>query len=79
MANLHNELNYQHSKLLIRRGSIVFALVFGYFWFLSEPDAIDWKDTFDLKMKERSYGAIAGSSGEGGSSMDDWLDKTHDH
>ena len=71
MAHLHNELNYQHCRLLIRRGSVVFATIFGYFWFISEPDALDWKDNFDLKMKERSYGAIAGSSGEGGTSMDD--------
>ena len=71
MAHLHNELNYQHSRQLTARGAVVFAAIFGYFWFLSEPDAIDWRDTFDLKMTERSYGSIAGSAGEGGSSMDD--------
>ena len=71
MALLHNELNYLHSKLLIKRGLLVFGTIFGYFWFISEPDAIDWRDTFDLKMSERTYGSLTSSSGEGGSSMDD--------
>lgn len=71
MAHLHNELNYQQTRIMAWRGAIVFAAIYGYFWFVYEPEAMDWKDTFDLKFTERSYGAIAGSAGEGGSSMDD--------
>lgn len=71
MNNLHNELNYLHARLLLRRGLLVFALLYGYFWFLDEPDSIDWKDTFDLKFSERVYGSMTSSAGEGGSSIDD--------
>lgn len=71
MAHLHNELNYQHARLLIRRGALIFALLYGYFWLVSEPDAIDWKDTFDIKMSERAYGTLTTSAGEGGASMDE--------
>lgn len=71
MAHLHNELNYQHARLLIRRGVFVFALLYSYFWLLSEPDAIDWKDTFDIKMSERTYGTLTTSAGEGGISIDE--------
>jgi hypothetical protein len=71
MAHLHNELNYQHSRLLLRRGLLVFGVLYGYFWFISEPDAIDWKDTFDLKFNEKTYGSLSSSAGEGGASMDE--------
>ncbi len=71
LALLHNELNYLHSKLLLKRGVLVFGVIFAYFWFISEPDAIDWRDTFDLKMSEKPYGSLTNSAGEGGSSMDD--------
>lgn len=70
MAHLHNELNYQHARLLIKRGAVVFGLIYAYFWFVDEGDAIDWKDTFDIKMNEKSYGTLTSSAGEGGSSMD---------
>lgn len=71
MAHLHNELNYQHSRLLLRRGALVFGVLYAYFWFAMEPDAIDWKDTFDLKFSEKTYGGLTSSAGEGGSSMDE--------
>lgn len=70
MAHLHNELNYLHSRLLIQRGVLVFALIYSIFWFVSEPDAIDWKDNFDLKHSERTYGTMTTSAGEGGISID---------
>lgn len=70
MAHLHNELNYLHSRLLIKRGVLVFALIYSFFWFVSEPDAIDWKDNFDLKFSERTYGTMTTSAGEGGISID---------
>jgi hypothetical protein len=70
MAHLHNELNYQHARLMIKRGVAVFGLIYAYFWFLDEEDSIDWKDTFDIKMNEKSYGTLTSSAGEGGSSMD---------
>ena len=70
MALLHNELNYQQARLLMKRGAVVFAVIMSYFWFVSEPDAIDWKDTFDIKIASRTYGSLAGSAGEGGISMD---------
>ena len=66
MAHLHNELNYQHARLLIRRGVLVFGLLYGYFWFFDEPVALDWKDTFDIKFNERAYGTLPTSAGEGG-------------
>jgi hypothetical protein len=71
MAHLHNELNYQHARLLIRRGALVFAILYGYFWLISEPDALDWKDTFDLKHSERTYGSLSTSAGEGGAAIDE--------
>lgn len=71
MTNLHNELNYQHSRLLLRRGLLVFGLIYSYFWFVNEPDAIDWRDTFDLKFQEKTYGTLTSSAGEGGASIDE--------
>ena len=71
MNNLHNEINYQQSRLMLKRGALVFATILSYFWFIDEPDAIDWKDTFDLKFSSKVYGGMVGSSGEGGSSIDD--------
>ena len=71
MNHLHNELNYLHSRLLLRRGLLVFALIYSYFWFVDEPEAMDWKDTFDLKFSTKVYGSMVSSAGEGGSSIDD--------
>lgn len=71
MTNLHNELNYQHSRLLLRRGLLVFGLIYSYFWFVNEPDAIDWRDTFDIKFQEKTYGTLTSSAGEGGVSIDE--------
>jgi hypothetical protein len=71
MNHLHNELNYQQSRLLLKRGLLVFALIYSYFWFIDEPDAIDWKDTFDLKFSQKVYGSMTSSAGEGGASIDD--------
>jgi hypothetical protein len=71
MALLHNELNYQHARLLLKRGALIFAILYGYFWFIDEPDAIDWKDTFDIKFNEKAYGTLTSSAGEGGSSIDE--------
>lgn len=71
MTHLHNEINYQQSLLMLRRAVLVFGLLYGYFWFLSEPDAIDWKDTFDIKFNEKTYGTLVSSAGEGGSSIDE--------
>jgi hypothetical protein len=71
MTHLHNEINYQHSLLLLKRGVILFGVLYGYFWFFNEPDALDWKDTFDIKFNEKIYGTLVSSAGEGGSSMDD--------
>jgi hypothetical protein len=63
MAHLHNELNYQHSRLLLRRGAIVFAALYAYFWFVMEPKSLDWRDTFDLKFNEKTYGQLPTSAG----------------
>ena len=71
MNNLHNEINYQQSRLMLKRAVLVFAIIYGYFWFIDEPDAIDWKDSFDLKFSTKVYGNMVGSAGEGGSSIDD--------
>lgn len=71
MNNLHNEINYHQSHLLLKRGAIVFGLIYAYFWFIDEPDAIDWKDTFDLKFSTKVYGGMVGSAGEGEGSIDD--------
>lgn len=70
MTHLHNELNYQHSRLLMRNGALVFSALYVYFWFIMEPDAVDWKDTFDLKHNQKAYGSLVGSAGEGNSSID---------
>lgn len=71
MAYLHNELNYQHARLLLKRGAVIFGLIYAYFWFITTPDAIDWKDTFDLKFNEKAYGSLNSSAGEGGASIDE--------
>ena len=66
MNNLHNEINYQQARLFLKRGAFVFTLLFAYSWFIDEPDAIDWKDTFDLKFSTKVYGGMVGAAGEGG-------------
>ena len=71
MNHLHNELNYLQARLLLRRGALVFGLIYSYFWFVDEPESYDWKDTFDLKFSQKTYGSMVSSAGEGGSSLDD--------
>lgn len=73
MAYLHNELNYINSKQILARTALTFVVVLGYGVFIMEEAARDYKDQFDLKMNQKTYGTIADSSGEGASSMDDWL------
>ena len=63
MNHLHNELNYLHARLLLRRGLLIFAIIYSYFWFFDEPIPMDWKDTFDLKFSMRAYGSMAASAG----------------
>jgi len=70
MGHLHNELNYQQARLLLRRGMIVFGCIYLYLW-LSPADALDWKDTFDIKFNEKTYGSLNSSAGEGGASIDE--------
>lgn len=70
MANLHNELNYQHARLLLRRGVLVFGALYAYFWLIMEPDALDWRDTFDIKFNEKTYGTLPTSAGEGKDAID---------
>lgn len=71
MTHLHNEINYQQSLLMLKRGALVFGILYGYFWFINEPDALDWKDTFDIKFNDKTYGTLVSSAGEGGSSIDE--------
>lgn len=71
MTHLHNELNYLFARTFLRRGLAVFGIVYGFFWFFDSPDAIDWKDSFDLKFEGKTYGNLVGAAGEGGSSIDD--------
>jgi len=73
MAYLHNELNYMNSKQLLTRGVLTAVVILGYSMFIMEEAARDYKDNFDLKFNQKTYGSIADSSGEGASSMDDWL------
>ena len=63
MAHLHNEINYQSARSLLKRTALLFGILYGYFWFVSEPDAIDWKDTFDIKINDRVYGAMTSAAG----------------
>lgn len=71
MAYLHNELNYINSKQILFRTALTFVVVLGYGVFIMEEAARDYKDQFDLKFNQKTYGTIADSSGEGASSMDD--------
>lgn len=71
MAYLHNELNYMNSKQLLTRGVLTAVVILGYSIFIMEEAARDYKDNFDLKFNQKTYGSIADSSGEGASSMDD--------
>lgn len=71
MAYLHNELNYMNSKQLLTRGVLTAVVILGYSMFIMEEAARDYKDSFDLKFNQKTYGSIADSSGEGASSMDD--------
>ena len=71
MAYLHNELNYINSKQILARTALTFVVVLGYGVFIMEEAARDYKDQFDLKMNQKTYGTISDSSGEGASSMDD--------
>jgi hypothetical protein len=70
MTNLHNEINYQQSQTMIRRGAISFALIY-LVLILSPEDAIDWKDNFDIKHNQKVYGSLTSAAGEGGSSIDE--------
>ena len=72
MAILHNELNYINSKQILTRTLLTAVIVLGYGLFLMEEAPRDYKDQFDLKFNQKTYGSIADSSGEGASSMDDW-------
>ncbi len=45
MANLHREINYQQSMLLMRRGAIVIGLILLGFALIREPNR-DWKDKY---------------------------------
>jgi hypothetical protein len=71
MAILHNEINYKHSRLMLRNTMITAVFVFGFIMFAWQEGSRDWKDEFDLKFNQKIYGSIAESSGEGGSSIDD--------
>ena len=71
MANLHNELNYQQARLILRRLSLTMLVVLGYMGFIMEEEARDWKDKFDLKFNQKIYGALDNAAGEGGTSIDD--------
>jgi hypothetical protein len=56
---------------MLKKTALVFGLLYTYFWFLSEPDAIDWRDTFDIKINDKTYGAMTSSAGEGNESLDE--------
>lgn len=71
MSILHNELNYLNSKQILARTLLTGLIVLGYGLYVMEEPARDYKDQFDLKYNQRTYGSIADSSGEGASSMDD--------
>jgi hypothetical protein len=71
MAHLHNEINYLAARELLKRTVLVFGLLYSYFWFVSEPDAIDWRDSFDIKISEKTYGTMTSSAGEGNESLDE--------
>ena len=73
MTHLHNELNYLQARLMLKRLLLVIGSIYVYFWFLDEPDAVDWKDTFDIKMSEKTYGNLTSSVGEGVEAVDEWL------
>ena len=77
MAILHNELNYINSKQILTRTVLTGVIVLGYVMFLYDEPARDYKDQFDLKYNQKTYGSIADSSGEGASSMDDWSLSTY--
>ena len=34
MNNLHNEINYQQAHLMLKRGALVFAIIYAHFWFI---------------------------------------------
>ena len=63
MAYLHNELNYLNSKQLLTRAGLTALIVLGYAVFIMDEVARDYKDSFDLKFNQRTYGSIADSSG----------------
>lgn len=71
MAHIHNEINYQAARSLLRRSLLVFGTLYALFFFVSEPDALDWKDTFDIKINDKVYGTMTSSAGEGNESMDE--------
>lgn len=79
MAILHNEINYKHSRLMLRNTMITAVFVFGFIMFAWQEGSRDWKDEFDLKFNQKIYGSIAESSGEGGSSIDDWYSRNNDY
>lgn len=63
MAYLHNELNYINSKQILTRTLLAGGIILGYAMFVMEEAARDYKDSFDLKFNQKTYGSIADSSG----------------
>jgi hypothetical protein len=70
MAKLHGELNYLQSKQFLKRVAITSLFVFIFSLTFNRGNR-DWKDNFDPKFENKTYGSIAGSSGEGLSGLDD--------
>ena len=69
MANLHREINYQQSMIMLRRGAIAIVLILLGFAIMREPNR-DWKDNFELKFLTKAYGTLDDSSGEGSGAID---------
>lgn len=70
MTNLHKELNFLNSRLMMRRVLFLYAIITAIYLF-KEEEARDWGDRFDVKFNIKAYGSLDDSSGEGNAAIDD--------
>lgn len=69
MADLHHELNYVTSRIALGRLLVFLLLVFAWKSIETEK-AHDWRDKFDTKYSNKTYGSLEEGASEGGTDDD---------
>lgn len=69
MCELHHELNYQTSRIALKR-MLLFAGVVVLVALQVEEKNLDWSDKIDVKYQLKTYGALEEGASEGGADED---------